>query len=71
MAERRDVHLEVKGMTCQGCVNAVTRVVQRKDPGADVQVTLEPGFIQVKGELSEAQVAELVEKAGFTPRPLS
>ena len=43
MGERRDVHLEVKGMTCQGCVNAVTRVVQRKDPSAQVKIDLAAG----------------------------
>lgn len=65
------VSLSVEGMTCQGCAGRLERTVKSAAPGADVQVTLEPGFIQVKGELSEAQVAELVEKAGFTPRPLS
>ena len=45
MAGQNTVLLDVKGMTCQGCVNSVTRIVKRKDPDAQVSVDLASGRV--------------------------
>lgn len=65
------VFLAVSGMTCQGCAGRLERTVKGAAPEAEVEVTLEPGSIRVRGRLSEAEVAALVKKAGFTPNPVA
>ena len=39
----------VTGMTCEGCVRAVTNAIQRAVPGAAVEVELETGRVTVDG----------------------
>ena len=68
MADRLDVHLEVKGMTCQGCVNAVTRVVQRKDPSAQVKVDLATGRVDGTSEMDADALAKAITGAGYEAR---
>jgi copper chaperone len=70
MAERRDIHLEVKGMTCQGCVNAVTRVVQRRDPTAQVKIDLATGRVDGAGEIDPDALAKAITDAGYEARVL-
>lgn len=55
----------VEGMTCSGCVNAVTKAIKAKDGSAEVNVDLDTGKVQVEGVLDEAAVIEAVEDAGF------
>ncbi len=55
----------VEGMTCSGCVNAVTNAIKAKDGSAEVEVDLDSGKVQVGGGLDEAAVIEAVEDAGF------
>ena len=55
----------VEGMTCSGCVNAVTNAIKAKDSSAEVSVDLESGKVNVEGILDEASVIEAVEDAGF------
>jgi copper chaperone len=56
----------VGGMTCDGCVKAVTRAIQRLDPGAAVTVDLANGKVDVDGTLAKDAVQRAVEGAGFT-----
>jgi len=55
----------VGGMTCDGCVKAVTRAIKRLDPAAQVQVDLADGRISVDGAFSGEAVRSAVEAAGF------
>ncbi len=55
----------VKGMTCEGCVRAVTNAIQRAVPGAGVEVDLEGGTVTVEGGADESVVAQAVADAGF------
>ncbi|WP_114638311.1 heavy-metal-associated domain-containing protein [Polynucleobacter necessarius] len=57
--------LKVSGMTCGGCINAVTRAVQAQDPGARVQADLVTQIVQLETTLSLAQVSQLITDAGF------
>ena len=41
------VKLDVQGMTCQGCVASVTRVLRAVPGVADAAVTLQPGAATV------------------------
>ncbi len=55
----------VEGMTCSGCVNAVTNAIKAKDASVEVKVDLDTGKVDVEGALDEAAVIEAVEDAGF------
>ena len=60
--------LKVKGMTCQGCVASVTRVLKAVPGVRDVQVTLEPGTAKVSYDAAQASVPALeaaIEDAGY------
>lgn len=62
------VTLKVQGMTCQGCVASVTRVLKAVPGVRDVQVTLEPGTAKVSYDASQATVQALeaaIEDAGY------
>ena len=57
--------LKVLGMTCGGCINAVTRAVQAQDPQATVQADLANQMVTLETTLSKAQVSQLITDAGF------
>ena len=55
----------VEGMTCDGCVRAVTRAIARAAPAAKVAVDLQAGRVTVDGEAPPERVAQAVAAAGF------
>jgi len=57
--------LKVSGMTCGGCINAVTRAVQAQDPGAKVQADLATQIIELETTLSVEQASQAIADAGF------
>ncbi|MGE5171783.1 MAG: heavy-metal-associated domain-containing protein [Rudaea sp.] len=60
--------LNVKGMTCQGCVASVTRVLKAVPGVRDVQVELAPGTATVSYDASQAGIPALkaaIEDAGY------
>jgi copper chaperone len=57
--------LKVSGMTCGGCINAVTRAIQSQDPNAQVQADLVTQTITLETTLSQAQASQLITDAGF------
>lgn len=57
--------LEVKGMTCGHCANAVTRALKEIDPSAEVRVDLEAGRVQVETSASAEAIAAAVTEAGY------
>ena len=57
--------LKVSGMTCGGCINAVTRAIQAQDPQAKIQVDLASQIVNLETSLSEEKAAELIPDAGF------
>jgi copper chaperone len=57
--------LKVSGMTCGGCINAVTRAVQAQDPQAQVQADLATQLVTLETTLSPQLAAELITDAGF------
>lgn len=57
--------LKVSGMTCGGCINAITRAIQAQDPQAQVQVDLVSQIVNLETSLSSAQASELIAEAGF------
>ena len=57
--------LKVSGMTCGGCINAVTRAIQAQDPQAIVQADLATQIVSLDTSLSVAQASQLITDAGF------
>ena len=55
----------VSGMTCGGCINAVTRAIQSADPNAQVKVDLPTQSIELQTVLSTSEAQNLIEDAGF------
>ena len=59
------IELDVKNMTCGGCVRAVSGAVNSVDPGAKVQVDLEHGRVHVDGQRSAADLIGALQEAGY------
>jgi copper chaperone len=55
----------VRGMTCDGCVRAVTRAVGRAAPGVTVEVDLARGRVTIDGATDEEAIGKAIEAAGF------
>ncbi|KHK62476.1 heavy-metal-associated domain-containing protein [Pseudomonas frederiksbergensis] len=59
----------VQGMSCGHCVKAVTQAVQAKDPGAQVQVNLGAGTVQVQSTLPKEALIEAIREEGYEASP--
>ena len=57
--------LKVSGMTCGGCIKAVTKAIQAQDPSATVQADLGTQIVSLETTLSQAQASQLITDAGF------
>jgi copper chaperone len=57
--------LKVSGMTCGGCINAVTRAIQSQDPQARVEADLATQTVNLETSLSAAQAGQIITDAGF------
>jgi copper chaperone len=57
--------VKVSGMTCGGCINAVTRAIQSQDPAAIVQVDLATQMVSLQTSLSATEAGQLITDAGF------
>ena len=63
-----NVTLKVQGMSCQGCVGSVTRVLKATPGVESVRVELDPGRADVTFDPARASVDDLrraVEDAGY------
>lgn len=65
MTEAKPIVIDVKGMTCQGCVNAVTKIVKRADPQADVKIDLASGRADVKSTAAPDAIAKAISAGGY------
>lgn len=59
------LRLAVTGMTCAGCVNAVTRLLARVPGAASVHVALETGHAEVAGNAAPDALLAALRKAGY------
>ena len=59
---------KVEGMTCGGCVGAVTRAVQTVDKDAKVEVDLASKTVKVDSNVSPLQIIDVITNAGFEAR---
>ncbi len=68
---RKDLLMQVDGMTCDGCVNAVKRTILRLDPSAEVEVDLAHGRVHVMTCAQSVDVANALTKAGYEARAMT
>lgn len=62
----RTLELEITGMTCSSCVSRVEKKLGRIDGvDASVNLALETATVRVPADVSDEQVVETVEKAGY------
>jgi copper chaperone len=72
MAEpRKELLMEVDGMTCEGCAAAVTRAIRRLDPAAEVDVDLEHDRVRVVTVAQAIDIAQAVDRAGYQARAMT
>ncbi len=62
---RKDLLMQVDGMTCEGCVAAVTKTIRRLDPEAQVDVDLDHGRVRISTVAQSLDVAQAITKAGY------
>lgn len=60
------VRMNVDGMTCGHCVQAVTRAIVAVDPAAEVRVDLAGKTVEATTSAPAAALAKAVEDAGYT-----
>jgi copper chaperone len=63
-------HFDVKGMTCQHCVRAVTQAVHGQDPTATVEVDLQTGQVNVQSSLAPDVIIGLIGTEGYAAKAL-
>ena len=57
--------LSVSGMSCEGCVKAVKRLVLRKDPQADVEVDLSAATAKIVSDQPSSRFTTALTEAGY------
>ncbi|MBM3607366.1 MAG: heavy-metal-associated domain-containing protein [Alphaproteobacteria bacterium] len=65
MSEAKTIVLDVKGMNCQGCVNAVTRIIKRNDPQAEVKIDLPGGRVEAQSVIAAEALAKAISAGGY------
>jgi copper ion binding protein len=61
----KTLHFNVKGMTCDNCVQHVTKAVQELPGVREVKVDLEGEYARVEGDVEEQAVIEAIEDEGY------
>jgi copper chaperone len=59
------VVLKVTGMTCQGCVNSVERLIKRADPQAQVAIDLKSGRVEANTSAAADALTKAISAAGY------
>lgn len=60
------LELDVEGMSCSGCENAVTNAVERVEGVQRVEADADSGRVEVTGETGyEEEIRQAVHDAGF------
>ncbi len=64
-----DIKLAITGMTCEHCVRAVTKALERV-PGVErAEVTLRPGGAVVHGNVAPQALIAAVKEEGYEAAP--
>ena len=69
--DRKELIMQVDGMTREGGIAAVTEAIRRLDPSAEVAVDLAHGRITVATFAQSLEVAEALGKAGYEAKGMT
>ncbi|KLK93121.1 hypothetical protein AA309_11240 [Microvirga vignae] len=61
----------ISGMTCGGCLGAVTKAILKLDPQARIESNLEKRTITVATDKAEASLLATLENAGYPAQAVS
>ena len=59
------IEFRVSGMTCDGCVVAVTRAIHQRRPNVEVNVDIGQGLVVIADTADAEVISEAIEDAGF------
>ncbi|WP_201860730.1 heavy-metal-associated domain-containing protein [Microvirga soli] len=59
--------LRVEDMTCGHCAGTITKAIETKLPGTQVQADPATKLVSVRGASDVAAIKEIVAAAGYTP----
>lgn len=65
-AEARVTRYTIPDMSCDGCVNAITRAVQRLDAAARIAADLAAHTIDIQSTAPEPALRAALDDAGYT-----
>jgi copper chaperone len=60
----------IPDMTCGGCVNSITRALQKKDSAAQVEANVPEHRVTIRSSLQPNEVIETIVAAGFNPQEM-
>lgn len=63
------ITLDVKGMSCQHCVKAVTQALQNVAGVQEVDVSLDEARATVTGDVDTAQLIDAIVEEGYEATP--
>jgi copper chaperone len=61
----KTITFDVRGMTCDNCVQHVTKAVRAVPGVRDVQVALATNSASVEGDFDEQKIIEAIEEEGY------
>lgn len=69
--ERKELLMQVDGMTGDAAADAVTSTIRGLDPDADVAVDLSHGRVSVTTRAQSVEVAQALNQAGYEARAMT
>ena len=64
-------HFHIPGMTCGGCLGAVTRAIHKLDPQAQIEGDLENRTVAIRSDKAAASLLAALENAGYPAQAIS
>lgn len=60
----------VADMTCGSCAGRIKRALVTVDDKAQIEINLHDRLVQISGAATEAEFAEAIQEAGYTPEKI-
>jgi copper chaperone CopZ len=67
MSNKQEIEVSIKGFSCTGCSDRMKKVFEKHEAIDEAYVDYVSGKARVVGNITESEVKQIVEKAGFTP----
>lgn len=64
------IEFEIKAMSCDHCVAAITRAITALDPAASVQAELPTHRVRVQTSVARAVVEQALKAVDYPPTPV-